>query len=54
MGQIRRLVRNAQSGSLSDAMNAEAEAQRVAGNSEDFVEGVTAFLGKRDAQFKGK
>jgi len=54
MGQIRRLVRNAQSGSLSDAMNAEAEAQRVAGNSEDFIEGVTAFLGKREAAFKGK
>ena len=54
MGQIRRLVRNAQSGSLSDAMNAEAEAQRIAGNSEDFIEGVTAFLGKREAQFKGK
>ncbi|WP_370177224.1 enoyl-CoA hydratase-related protein [Alteriqipengyuania sp.] len=54
MGLIRRLVRNAQSSSLSDAMNAEAEAQRVAGNSEDFIEGVTAFLGKREAQFKGK
>ena len=54
MGQIRRLVRNAQSVSLSDAMNAEAEAQRVAGNSEDFMEGVTAFLSKREAQFKGK
>ncbi|GAB5347312.1 enoyl-CoA hydratase-related protein [Alteriqipengyuania sp. 357] len=54
MGQIRRLVRNAQAQSLSDAMNAEAEAQRIAGNSEDFIEGVTAFLGKREAQFKGK
>lgn len=54
MGQIRRLVRQAQSGSLSDAMNAEAEAQRIAGNSADFVEGVAAFLGKREAQFKGK
>ncbi|MEL7728140.1 enoyl-CoA hydratase-related protein [Citromicrobium bathyomarinum] len=54
MGQIRRLVRGAQSGSLSDAMNAEAEAQRIAGNSEDFVEGVQAFLGKREAQFKGR
>ena len=54
MGQIRRLVRNAQGTSLSDAMNAEAEAQRIAGNSEDFMEGVTAFLSKREAQFKGK
>ncbi len=54
IGQIRRLVRNAQAQSLPDAMNAEAEAQRIAGNSEDFVEGVTAFLGKREAQFKGR
>lgn len=54
MGLIRRLVRNAQSTSLSDAMNAEAEAQRVAGNSEDFVEGVQAFLGKREARFEGR
>jgi len=54
MGQIRKLVRQAQGTSLSDAMNAEAEAQRIAGNSEDFVEGVTAFLGKREAQFKGR
>ena len=54
MGQTRRLVRNAQSQSLSDAMNAEAEAQRIAGNSEDFKEGVQAFLGKREAQFKGR
>ena len=54
IGQIRKLVRQAQGTSLSDAMNAEAEAQRIAGNSEDFVEGVTAFLGKREAQFKGR
>ena len=54
IGQIRRLVRNAQGQSMSDAMNAEAEAQRIAGNSEDFVEGVTAFLGKREANFKGR
>jgi len=28
--------------------------QRIAGSAEDFKEGVTAFLEKRPAKFKGK
>ena len=37
-----------------EQLNLERELQFQAGNSEDFREGVQAFLDKRDAKFKGK
>src|SRR3979411_2134824 len=40
--------------SFEDQLNLEFESQRLAGAAEDFKEGVTAFLEKRPAKFKGK
>jgi 2-(1,2-epoxy-1,2-dihydrophenyl)acetyl-CoA isomerase len=34
-------------------LHAERQAQKIAGKTADFVEGVTAFLQKRQANFTG-
>src|SRR6185437_7366800 len=38
----------------ADQLTLEADRQSIAGRTEDFREGVTAFLQKRPAEFKGK
>lgn len=51
---IRKLYWDSPENTLEDQLNLECESQRIAGRAEDFKEGVTAFLEKRPAKFKGK
>ena len=51
---IRKLYWESPENSFEDQLNLEFQSQRIAGAAEDFKEGVTAFLEKRPANFKGK
>lgn len=51
---IRKLYWDSSENSYEEQLNLEFESQRIAGAAEDFKEGVTAFLEKRPAKFRGK
>jgi 2-(1,2-epoxy-1,2-dihydrophenyl)acetyl-CoA isomerase len=51
---IRKLYWESPENSFEDQLNLEFQSQRLAGATEDFREGVTAFLEKRPAKFQGK
>ena len=51
---IRKMYWDSPENSFEEQLNLEFECQRVAGSTDDFKEGVGAFLEKRPAQFKGK
>lgn len=54
LGLIRKQVKVALSGTLEETLALEAEHQSLAGASQDFREGVTAFIQKRKPEFKGQ
>ncbi|CAN7443654.1 enoyl-CoA hydratase/isomerase [Caulobacter sp. LjRoot300] len=51
---IRKLVWDSLDADWAGQLHAERHAQKAAGKTDDFVEGVSAFLQKRPAAFKGR
>lgn len=54
LGAIRRLVWESLDADWIGQLHAERQAQRACGKTDDFLEGVSAFLQKRPAAFKGR
>lgn len=54
LGLTKRLIQAAATNSLDAQLDMERDLQQQAGRSADYAEGVTAFLEKRKAEFKGK
>jgi len=54
LGAIRKLVWDSLDNDWTGQLHAERKAQKFAGKTEDFLEGVAAFLQKRVAAFKGR
>lgn len=54
LGLIRQLYWDSPINTYEEQLDAERQAQKIAGRAEDFTEGVTAFLQKRKADFKGR
>jgi 2-(1,2-epoxy-1,2-dihydrophenyl)acetyl-CoA isomerase len=53
VGMTKRLIDHAPNATLEQQLEREADLQTAATQTEDFKEGVAAFLEKRPAQFRG-
>lgn len=54
LGLTKRLLNNSMQNSLEEQLNLESKLQIEAAQSEDYAEGVDAFVNKRKPEFKGK
>jgi 2-(1,2-epoxy-1,2-dihydrophenyl)acetyl-CoA isomerase len=54
IGLIKKMLNRSETSSLEDMLEYEAYCQEIAGKSEDYKEGMEAFLGKRKAEFRGR
>ena len=54
IGLMKKMLNKSGNATLDEMLEYEAYCQEIAGNSEDYKEGVSAFLEKRKAAFKGK
>lgn len=54
LGLIKRAVNAATQNSFDQQLDLERDLQRIAGRSDDYQEGVSAFMEKRKAEFKGQ
>lgn len=54
LGLTKRALNYSLTHSMDEQLNVEEKLQTLAGSTEDYEEGVNAFLQKRTAQFKGK
>ncbi|HNP19463.1 MAG TPA: enoyl-CoA hydratase-related protein [Fulvivirga sp.] len=53
IGMMKKMLNKSGNSSLDDMLDYEAYCQEIAGSTEDYKEGVNAFLEKRKAAFKG-
>ncbi|EJD6539946.1 2-(1,2-epoxy-1,2-dihydrophenyl)acetyl-CoA isomerase [Providencia rettgeri] len=54
LGLIKKAIYAAATNTLDEQLDLERDLQRLGGRSEDYREGVSAFLNKREPQFKGR